>query len=122
MFVGRAVSVSAPRSSSVCRSFKTGSLVKVASPITVYHVPKFKTGIQLEGMTGTVIDNVQEYKGQELSTTQPWVVEFSKEADGKQVSFKCHFEVSRKWMDFPYFCMLLGGSSTASMLVMKICL
>ena len=79
----------------VCRGFKVGDKVKVTSPITMYHVPKNKQGIALEGMTGEVVEDVTTYKGQELSATQPFVVAFEiPNEGGKPTKFKGHFEES----------------------------
>jgi len=82
------------RQSLVCRaSVSAGQQVRVKAPVTVYHVGKFKSGLSLEGKTGTVIGDVRQYEDQELSATLPWKVEFEVEAeDGKSVKVLAHLE------------------------------
>lgn len=59
-----------------------GSRVKVTAPVKIYHVPKYKEGLDLQGMEGTVLQpNVCDYKhhdGQkhELSATLPVKCQF----------------------------------------------
>ncbi|CAG9460854.1 unnamed protein product [Pedinophyceae sp. YPF-701] len=72
--------------------FAPGAKVKVTAPITVYHVPKNKDGIMIEGMVGEVADDVSEYKGKKLSATFPVKVKFTKDngADAKPTTFMVH--------------------------------
>lgn len=59
-----------------------GSNVRVVKPVKIYHVGKFKEGLDLEGRVGVVMDDVRKYEGQELSATLPWKVQFEVEHDG----------------------------------------
>lgn len=80
MFTTARISVQArsSRSSlSVRCELKEGARVRVKAPVTIYHVGKFKEGLNLEGKEGTVVQNVAQYKGQELSANLPWKVEFA---------------------------------------------
>lgn len=71
-----------------------GDKVKVKSPVTVYHVGKFKQGIDMAGLEGTIVGNASQFQGLELSANLPWKVQFFKDAPdgGKPVKFICHFE------------------------------
>ena len=72
-------------------SFSAGAKVRVKSPIKVYHVGKFKEGLDLQGMEGVVQADVRQHKGQELSATLPWKVQFeAKDGDGKPVKVIAH--------------------------------
>jgi hypothetical protein len=66
--------------------------VKVTNPIKVYHAPKHQEGIDLNGMEGTVVKDVTQYKGKVLSANFPVEVEFilSAEPGVKPVKFKVH--------------------------------
>ena len=59
-----------------------GARVRVTKSITVYHVPKAKEGMDLQGLDGEVVTDVREYKGLELSSNLPWKVRF--ELEGKE--------------------------------------
>lgn len=68
-----------------------GAKVKVVAPITVYHVGKFKGGLNLEGKEGVVVQNVSDYQGQTLSANLPWKVEFQVPGpEGKNVKVLAH--------------------------------
>eukprot|EP01025_Chloroclados_australasicus_P003446 TRINITY_DN10813_c0_g1_i1.p2 TRINITY_DN10813_c0_g1~~TRINITY_DN10813_c0_g1_i1.p2 ORF type:complete len:145 (+),score=19.02 TRINITY_DN10813_c0_g1_i1:171-605(+) len=69
-----------------------GAKVKVTSDLKVYHVPGFKSGIDLQGKEGEVVQNVTEYQGVELSPNYPWKVQFEVEKNGKMKSFFCHLD------------------------------
>jgi hypothetical protein len=70
---------------------KEGDTVKVTRPIVVYHVGKFKDGLNLEGREGVVVENVMNYKGQELSANLPWKVQFLVDGpEGKPVKVLAH--------------------------------
>lgn len=53
-----------------------GAKVRVSVPLKVWHVAKFKEGLELQGMEGTVLANVAEWKGKVLSASLPWKVQF----------------------------------------------
>ena len=75
---------------------KEGARVRVVSPVRVFHVGKFKAGLELEGMEGTVISDVREFKGMQLSATHPWKVQFeAKDGDGKAVKVLAHLVSTR---------------------------
>ena len=59
-----------------------GAQVKVTVPCTVYHVPKNKAGIELQGMSGVIAERVDQFEGKELSANLPLRVQF--ELDGKK--------------------------------------
>lgn len=77
----------------ITAELQEGDKVKVKSSIIVYHVGKFKEGIDLEGMEGVVVGNASLYQGQVLSANLPWKVEFVKDVpDGKPAKFIVHLE------------------------------
>lgn len=76
----------------VSAALAPGSTVKVKTSVKVYHVGKFKDGLDLNGLTGKVIENVQTYQGKELSANLPWKVEFSVDGGDKPVKVLAHLE------------------------------
>ena len=58
-------------------ALNAGAKVRVSKSIQVFHVGKFKDGLNLEGRIGTIVQNVSVYEGKELSATLPYKVEFS---------------------------------------------
>lgn len=56
----------------VASSVSQGAKVKVTKSVKVFHVGKFKQGLDLEGRVGTVVENVQLFEGQQLSANLPW--------------------------------------------------
>ena len=80
------------RIASVVRcDFAEGAKVRVTSPIKVYHVGKFKEGLDLQGMEGVVQGDARKGNGIELSATLPWKVQFAaKGPDGKDVKVIAH--------------------------------
>jgi len=69
-----------------------GAKVKVVKPIQVYHVPKKTDGFSLEGLEGTVVANVSEYKGKTLSANLPYRVQFQLDAENAKSKFFAHLE------------------------------
>jgi hypothetical protein len=70
-----------------------GSRVKVTAPITVFHAPKHKAGLALQGVVGVVekYNDLTEDGNALLSSTQPLTVRFSVPGpEGKPVSFVTH--------------------------------
>lgn len=68
-------------------TFTEGQKVKVVKPITIFHVPKQPGGVQLEGMEGTYVKDVQQFKGKVLSANLPLKVEFQiPQAEGQKPS------------------------------------
>ncbi len=69
-----------------------GSRVRVKDAITVFHAPKSKAGLSLQGVVGVV----EKYgdvspEGELLSCTQPLVVRFEVPGpEGKAISFTSH--------------------------------
>ena len=49
-----------------------GSRVRVTAPIRVYHSLKYRKGLDIQGLEGTVLTNVMHFKGKTLSATKPW--------------------------------------------------
>ncbi|KAI3436639.1 hypothetical protein D9Q98_006055 [Chlorella vulgaris] len=82
----------------VAAQLAEGARIKVTAPIKVYHVGKFKAGLDLEGMEGVVLQpNVGDFKHQdgkqhELSATLPVKVQFAVPAPdgGKDVKVIAH--------------------------------
>ena len=70
----------------------TGARVRVSQPVTVFHAPKQKSGLSLEGMEGTVTAVIKEHKGKELSANLPIRVQFILPADdsGKEGKLIAH--------------------------------
>lgn len=56
----------------------------------VYHAPKQKAGLDLEGMEGELVAWVDQYKGKVLSTSLPAKIKFIMEVDGKDKPFFAH--------------------------------
>lgn len=69
--------------------FQVGQKVKVTSPIKVYHVPKTPE-LNLEGMEGTIVKDVSDFKGQKLSAVQAILVEFVLDPSNPKSKFKAH--------------------------------
>lgn len=82
-----------PRRSVVARSDLTvGDKVKVKVDMKVYHVPGFKTGMEIKGKEGTVDSNITEFKGVTLSPNYPWKIRFDYEAENKPKKFFVHLD------------------------------
>ena len=64
----------------------------MTQPVTVFHAPKHKPGLKLEGMEGTVSAIVKEHKGKELSANLPVRVQFELPAKdgGKETKLIAH--------------------------------
>ena len=58
--------------------------------MTVYHVPGYKTGLEIKDREGTIEDNITEFKGVTLSPNYPWKVGFDYEHKEKQKKFFVH--------------------------------
>lgn len=57
----------------------------------VYHVAKFKQGLDLQGLEGTVQEDTRQYKGMQLSSNLPWKVQLETEGpDGKALKIIAH--------------------------------
>jgi hypothetical protein len=71
--------------------YAQGTKVRVTSPVKVYHVGKFKEGLELQGMEGVVQADARKGDGIELSATLPWKVQFAAPGpDGKDVKVIAH--------------------------------
>lgn len=76
--------------SPVCQ-LKEGVRVRVTAPVKVFHVGKFKSGLDLQGMEGVVQADVSQYKGLTLSANLPWKVQFQAPGpEGKPVKVIAH--------------------------------
>ena len=64
--------------------------MKVLSDLTVYHVPGFKQGLELNGWEALVDSNVTEYKGTMLSPNHPWRLQLEVESRGRMRKFYVH--------------------------------
>eukprot|EP00210_Caulerpa_lentillifera_P005661 g5414.t1 len=75
-------------------SLKAGLRVRVVTSIVVYHVPKSKQGLDLEGMEGDLIADVRHVAGQELTPNYPWKVQFQRipPDGGKPSKFFVHLK------------------------------
>ena len=67
-----------------------GTRVRVKQSVMVYHAPKRKEGLDLEGMEGEVQAYVDDYKGKKLSSNLPVKVRFLLDNDGKETKFFSH--------------------------------
>jgi hypothetical protein len=79
---GRKTLLTVRASGSNGASIAEGAKVKVVKPVKVYHVPKKTDGFCLEGLEGTLVANVMEYKGKTLSANLPYRIQFQLEGDG----------------------------------------
>eukprot|EP00878_Enallax_costatus_P001387 GHUV01001537.1.p1 GENE.GHUV01001537.1~~GHUV01001537.1.p1 ORF type:complete len:114 (+),score=23.12 GHUV01001537.1:130-471(+) len=73
-------------------AFADGTKIKVVKSVKVYHAPKQTQGLDLEGMEGTVVKNVLNYKGKQLSANLPYQIVFQIERDGKPAKLICHLD------------------------------
>jgi hypothetical protein len=83
----------AARHTAVIRcDFAAGTRVKVSAPVKIFHVGKFKEGLDLQGLEGVVQADARQFKGMELSATLPWKVQFEVAAPdgGKPVKVIAH--------------------------------
>lgn len=78
------------------RNLPEGTRVKVVTSLMVYHAPKQKAGLDLEGMEGELVAWVDQYKGKVLSTSLPAKIKFIMEVDGKDKPFFAHLN----WTEF----------------------
>ena len=64
----------------------------MSQAVKVFHSPKHKPGLSLEGMEGTVTAIVKEHKGKELSANLPIRVQFALPATdgGKETKLIAH--------------------------------
>lgn len=70
---------------------REGATVRVTSPITVWHVPKFKKGMSVQGLQGEVMQNVSVFRGVALSPSKPWKVAIdAKDPAGQAFKFVMH--------------------------------
>lgn len=76
--------------------FANGTKVKVVHPIIVYHIPKHKEGVDIEGFEGEVQKNCAHYKGKTLSANFPYVVKFQQKIGDTEAKFVAHL-VSLKY-------------------------
>lgn len=88
-----------PRGRTLVRSsngskFADGAAVKVVKSVKVYHVPKIPE-LDLEGLQGTFVKDVNDFKGKQLSANLPLKVAFQIEKDGASVKFQAHLVGSR---------------------------
>ncbi|KAL4457686.1 hypothetical protein ABPG75_012551 [Micractinium tetrahymenae] len=76
-----------------------GSRVRVTAPVKVFHVPKYKAGLDLQGKEGTVVQaNVCDYKHHDgkqhqLSANLPVKVQFlvpPPSGEGKEIKVLAH--------------------------------
>lgn len=64
---------------------KIGDRIKVKESVIVYHHPQHKkTGFDLKGMEGELINIITEWEGRPISANFPYLVKFDKK-------FKAHF-------------------------------
>jgi hypothetical protein len=67
-----------------------GTRVRVTQSLKVFHAPKRKEGLDLEGMEGELLSYVDVYKGKQLSSNLPAKVRFLIDNDGKESKFFTH--------------------------------
>lgn len=79
------------RAVAVTAELAIGAKVRVAAPVKIFHAGKFKGGLELEGMEGTIVEDSKHYKGYETSSTLRWKVQFAPMApDGKPAKVLAH--------------------------------
>ncbi len=68
-----------------------GTKVTVTKSVKVFHAPK-KPELDLQGMEGTVLEIISEYKGKKLSANLPYKTQFELEAEdgGKPKKLLAH--------------------------------
>lgn len=64
--------------------------VQFKDKLVVYHIPGKKEGLDVAGMTGTVVQDVTMYKGVELSPNFPFKIQLETEVKGKAKKFFVH--------------------------------
>nr|AAU93930.1 plastid ferredoxin-thioredoxin reductase variable chain subunit A [Helicosporidium sp. ex Simulium jonesi] len=70
---------------------REGATVRVTSPITVWHVPKFRKGMNVQGLQGKIMQNVSVFRGVPLSPSKPWKVAIdAKDPAGQAFKFVMH--------------------------------
>jgi len=67
-----------------------GTRVRVTQALKVFHAPKRKEGLDLEGMEGELQGYVDIYKGKKLSSNLPAKIKFLIDNDGKESKFFTH--------------------------------
>lgn len=66
----------------------------------VYHAPKRKEGLDLEGLEGEVLAYVDDYKGKKLSSNLPVKVRFLLDNEGgKETKFFSHLVSAAAYCD-----------------------
>ena len=81
----------------VSAELQAGSKVRVVKPVTVF-TGKFKEGLNLEGMEGEAVENVNNFKGEVLSANLPWKVRFDPPGpDGKPAKVIVHLVRAGVW-------------------------
>ena len=82
----------APMRISAASDIQPGARIRVSQPVTVFHSPKHKPSLSLEGLEGTVTAVVKEHKGKELSANLPIRVQFALPAadGGKETKLIAH--------------------------------
>ncbi|MEW5304182.1 MAG: hypothetical protein WDW36_006812 [Sanguina aurantia] len=72
-------------------SIAEGTRVRIIKNITIFHAPKAAASLQIEGMEGVMVKNVQLYKEQTVSATLPYKVELMPIGlEGKPVKVLVH--------------------------------
>lgn len=66
-----------------------GTKVKVTAEVKVFHAPKRAEGLDLQGMEGVVVKNINDYKGKHLSANAPYKVQIDL-GDGGKPKFFVH--------------------------------
>jgi hypothetical protein len=79
------------RAVAVTAELAIGAKVRVAAPVKIFHAGKFKGGLELQGLEGTIVEDSKNHKGYETSSTLRWKVQFAPEApDGKPAKVLAH--------------------------------
>jgi hypothetical protein len=96
-----------------------GSRVKVTAPVKIYHVPKYKEGLDLQGMEGTVLQpNVCDYKHHDgkkhdLSATLPVKCQFLVPPPGGGKDLKVLVHLVRQGWPWRAQATCVRGAATA---------
>jgi hypothetical protein len=88
----------------VTAALAEGSRVKVTGPVKVFHAAKHPTGLELQGLEGTVKMDVTQFKGKVLSAVMPYRVEFMVDKDGSKVKVLAHLVSAPQFLSIHTHC------------------
>lgn len=73
------------------KGIKAGDKLKVNASRLVYHAPKHKDGLDINGMEGTLVEVIEKYQGKTLSANLPYKTQFMiPKDDGRDMKLIVH--------------------------------